>query len=212
MRRLVLLLGAVLLAGCASLPPPAPAVVDVAAADAAQRQRAQALGLEAGQCSQPGWAISGRVALASGKQGGSGRFEWTQGAGQVRLMLSAPLTRQSWELDVDAQGASLRGLAGGDRHGADAAQLLRAATGWEIPVAALGCWLRAVEATPAQFGPARIDYGVNMLPRRIEQAGWVVEYDGWERDPFTSLQMPARIEARRGESRIRLLVDRWGLE
>lgn len=210
MKAWLALVGAALLAGCASLPPPA--TVDRDAAAVAQQQRAQALGLASGDCSGPGWAIAGRVALANGGRGGSGRFEWTQGAGQLHLQLSAPLTRQSWMLDVDAQGARLRGLEGGDRVGTDPGLLLREATGWELPVAALGCWLRAVAAAPAQFGAARIDYGAGLLPGRIEQGGWTIDYDQWELDPFTSLQMPARIEARRGDARIRLLIDRWGLE
>ena len=203
---------AMLLAGCASLKPATLPPGDRAAGDVAQRDRAQALGLEAGDCTAPGWTMAGRVALSNGKQGGSGRIEWTQGAGNLRLQLSAPVTRQSWVLEVDAAGATLQGVAGGPRQDADAARLLRDATGWDIPVAALGCWLRALPADPARFGPAQTDYAADLLPRRIGQDGWIIDYDGWQPDPFSRLPMPARIEARRGDDRVRLVVDRWGLE
>lgn len=206
------ILWAGLLAGCASLPPPAPTRGDAAAGDAAQRARAEALGLADADCAAPDWTMTGRVALSNGKQGGSGRIEWTQDAGSSHLLLTAPVTRQGWRLDVDGAGATLTGVSGGPLQDTDAARLLRDATGWEIPVAALGCWLRAAAADVARFGPARIDYGADLLPRRIEQGGWSIAYDGWKPDPSSALPMPARIDARRGNDSVRLVVDRWGEE
>ena len=163
---------ALLLAGCASLKPPMQPPGDQAAGAAAQRDRAQALGLEAGDCAAPGWTMAGRVALSNGRQGGSGRIEWTQGAGSLRLVLSAPVTRQSWVLEVDAAGATLQGMAGGPRRDADAARLLRDATGWDIPVRALVDWVRGVPADASAFGDPRMAYGAGQLPASLEQAGW----------------------------------------
>ncbi|RZA19721.1 MAG: outer membrane lipoprotein LolB [Lysobacteraceae bacterium] len=202
------------LAGCRTMQPmstTSPAV-DLAAAAGAQQVRAAALGLAAGDCTAPGWALAGRVALSNGKDGGSGQLEWTQGAGTIHMLLSAPITRQNWALEVAPDGATLRGVAKGPLHGDDAAVLLRDATGWDIPVAALGCWLRGAEADPARFGVARVEYGEDLLPRRIEQGGWTVDYSGWKPDASSRLPMPARINAQRGDSRVRLVVDRWGLE
>ena len=54
-----------------------------------------------------------------------------------------PITAQTWVLQSDAQGAQLQGMPQGPQQGADAATLLRTATGWDIPVQALGCWMRA---------------------------------------------------------------------
>ena len=61
--RVALLLPAMLLAGCATLPPPARPQVDAGVAEAAQRERVQALGLAAGDCAAPAWTLEGRVAL-----------------------------------------------------------------------------------------------------------------------------------------------------
>ena len=201
------------LAGCQTMAPQPTTAPDRAAADAAQQARASALGLASGDCAAPGWVMTGRVALSNGKQGGSGQLEWTQGAGALRMLLSAPITRQNWILDVDAGGAAtLQGLPDGPLRGDDAAQLVREATGWDIPVAALGCWLRGVAAAEAALGVARIEFGTDLLPWRIEQGGWTVDYSGWKPDPFTRLPLPSRINAQRGEDRVRLVVDRWGLE
>lgn len=206
------LASALLLTGCAALPT-RNVTVEPVQAEAAQRLRAETLGLEAGECLNPGWAMAGRVALSNGKQGGSGQIEWTQGAGELRLMLTAPVTRQGWVLQVNAHTADLQTLAdGAHQQDADAALLLRRVTGWDVPVAALGCWLRAVSAETQRFGTAQLQFNVDMLPTQLQQAGWTVRYDDWRPDPFTGLPMPMRIEAVRGSDRVRLVVSRWGVE
>ena len=210
---LAIALACTALAGCQTMAPQPAVAPDRAAAEAAQQARASALGLASGDCAAPGWVMAGRVALSNGRRGGSGQLEWTQGAGTLHMLLSAPITRQTWVLDVDTRsGATLQGLADGPLRGDDASQLLRNATGWDIPVAALGCWLRGVAAAEAALGAARTDFGADLLPSRIEQGGWIVDYSGWKPDPFSRLPMPSRINAQRGEDRVRLVVDRWGLE
>lgn len=210
---LAITLACTTLVGCQTMVPRQVAAPDRVAADAAQQARASALGLASGDCAAPGWVMTGRVALSNGKHGGSGQLEWTQGAGALHMLLSAPITRQNWVLDVDARGAAtLHGLTDGPLRGDDAAQLIREATGWDIPVAALGCWLRGAAAGGVALGPARIDFGADLLPLRIEQGGWTVDYSGWKPDPSTRLPMPSRINAQRGEDRVRLVVDRWGRE
>lgn len=204
----------VLLGGCQTLPHTTSprAAPDVVEAQAAQQQRAQALGLASGDCLQPDWAMAGRMAISNGKDAGTARFEWTQGEGRLTLQLTAPITAQTWVLQSDAQGAQLQGMPQGPQQGTDAATLLRTATGWDIPVQALGCWVRAVAASEARLGVAQIRFDAQRLPLRIEQAGWQIEYSHWQLDPFSGLQMPSRIDARRGTSRVRLAVDHWGLE
>ena len=204
---------ALALAGCASQPvgPSAQAGVLTPAA------RAQALGLAEGvgaaaDCAAPRWGLSGRVALSNGREGGSGRLLWSQGAGRLHLELSAPVTRQSWVLDVSADGARLQGVGDAPLRGADPAELIRAASGWEVPVRALGCWLRGAAAGEAAFGPATIAVDGAGLPRRIEQAGWTVEYSAWTPAANDELPMPTRISATRGVDRVRLVVDRWTAE
>lgn len=210
---LAIALACVALAGCQTMGPDTTTAPDRMAAEAAQQARASALGLASGDCAAPGWVMMGRVALSNGKQGGSGQLEWTQGVGTLHMLLSAPITRQTWVLDVDTRGsATLQGLPEGPLRGDDAAQLVRDATGWDIPVTALGCWLRGVAAAEAALGAARTDFGADLLPLRIEQGGWTVDYSGWKPDPFSRLPMPSRINAQRGEDRVRLVVDRWGLE
>ncbi len=206
------------LAACQSLPPAtAPANVlvgdaQVQAATRAQQIRISALGLAQGACDVPAWAMSGRVALSNGKDGGSGRIEWSQGAGRTGVTLSAPVTRQSWTLTADADGVVLDGIPGGPLRGDDAGQLLRQSTGWEIPVVALGCWLRGAPADTDAMGVAGSVFGIDQRLLRIEQGGWVIVYSHWQLDLASGVELPARISAEQASNRVRLVVDRWGSE
>ena len=218
-RRLWLALGLSMLAGCRGVPmadrAPVETVIGSEAdspAAIAHRLRIARLGLADGACAAPEWAMTGRVALSNGKDGGSGRIEWSQSGGKVRIGLSAPVTRQGWVLEVDAGGATLQGVPDGPVHGADAAALLRDRTGWDIPVTGLGCWVRGAWASEGAFGQARVGYGADGSVQRIDQAGWVIEYADWRLDAVSGVELPARISAQRGENRVRLVVDRWGAD
>lgn len=194
-------LALLLLAGCASRPQRPAVPVDEAAARAHDQQRG-AIG---------GWRLSGRLAVSSGSQGGSGRIEWTQAGDRYEISLSAPVTRQSWRLSGDAAGARLEGVEGGPLESADAEGMLFAATGWRIPVQAMVAWVRAIPAAPPA-GPASVAYAAGDVPGRLEQLGWRIDYRDWHPATATRPALPRRIEvveAARGDARVRLLIDQW---
>jgi len=218
-RQAWLALGLAMLAGCRGVPMaergPVDTVVGTTAdspAAIAHRQRIERLGLTDGECAAPEWAMTGRVALSNGKDGGSGRLEWSQSGGKIRIGLSAPVTRQGWVLEVDAGGATLQGVPDGPVHGADAAALLLDRTGWDIPVAGLGCWVRGAWASRSAFGEAKVAYGTDGQAQRIEQAGWTIEYSEWRLDAGSGVELPGRVTALRDQDRVRLVVDRWSAD
>jgi outer membrane lipoprotein LolB len=174
------------------------------AAQQAREQRLQAL---------PTLAFSGRVALSNGRNGGSGRIEWQQSGDRYAVTLSAPVSRQSWRLTGDAASARIEGIEGGPRSDSDVVRLLREATGLEIPVGALAAWAGGARADAAAFGPARLEFSPDGQLARLEQDGWTVDYLGWREarpgDGGPPLQLPDRINAARGEARVRLAIDAW---
>jgi outer membrane lipoprotein LolB len=210
--RPMLALAVMALAACAGQPVRQAPPIAAAAAIAAQEAREVALRADLN------WSLAGRVALSNGRQGGSGRLDWQQAGARYAVSLSAPVTRQSWRLSGEPGGAVLEGLEGGARHGADPGQLLHESTGWEIPVAALPDWLRGVRA--ADQGPATLAFGADGRLATMEQGGWRIAYADWRLPepaaPGTAavapVALPHRIEATRGQARVRLLVDAWDEE
>lgn len=197
------------LAACTSVGNQKTPVPDVAytvppAAERAEAARVQALR------AQPDWTFQGRVAVSKGKNGGSGRIDWSQQGADYQVQLSAPVTRQSWRLQGNTlQGAGrLEGLDGGPREGADAAQVVQDATGWEIPVNQLPDWTRGLVLQGTDENGLQRD--AEGRPRRLQQAGWVVEYLDWHSGEGDQQVLPRRIEATNGDAKVKLVIDQWG--
>ena len=201
---------AALLAGCTTTPR-VDAVLGPAEAERRQSAHESVVGLGLRDCSAPPWGLQGRVAVSTGGEGGSGRIDWTQGAGRYEITLSAPVTRQSWRLSGGQGGARLDGVEGGPRTGPDADALLRDATRWEIPVAALGCWIRGGRADGARFGEAtlRFNGGADGRLVRLVQDGWTIDYTAWRSPTASTPALPQRLVATRGDARVRVVVDDW---
>lgn len=210
--RLACLLAAAALAGCVSQPMRAPDAVTLSgpalAAAMARLEAREALVAASGPL-----AFSGRVALSNGSDGGSGRLEWWQAGASYQVVLRAPVTRQGWSLSADAGGARIDGLEGGPRLGPDPDWLLLEATGMEVPVGALAAWAAGTRADEAAHGPARLEFTADGRLARIRQAGWTVDYVSWhpaESAPAAG-PLPRRVDAGRGDARVRLVVDDWTL-
>jgi outer membrane lipoprotein LolB len=197
LRAAVLALVVVLAVACApvAVRPTAP-VADDAAMLAAQVARESLL------ASRADWSFSGRVALSQGKDGGSGRIDWTQRGDRFDIRLSAPITGKSWRLVGDAAQARLDGLDGGARDGVDAEALLQDATGWRIPVRAMQRWVRGARGE----GPSELSFDAQGRPARLQQAGWTIDYRDW--DAATPAR-PTRVFASRDGASVRLVIDRW---
>ena len=194
--RLPALLLVLALAGCATprvvapLPP-----TEASLARLAEREQALA--------ARPDWGLDGRIAVSNSRDAGSGRIEWRQAGARFDIALTAPITRQGWRLTGEPGRATLDGLPGGVREGTDAESLLREATGWQIPVRSLPRWVRGLRADPAG---AVVQFGADGRLARLAESGWTIDYT-WP--SALDAALPARIEARRDDARVRLVVDRW---
>lgn len=193
----------VALAGCAATVPVREAPPAVSAAEA-QRLRA------AWMLQTATWGFSGRAAISRGDRGGSGRIEWDQqDRDRYAVALSAPVTRQSWRLSGDlASGAGrIEGLEGGPREGRPAEALLLQTTGWEVPLAQLGSWVRGAPADGLPIDA--IEFDARGRPTLLRQSGWTVRYTAWRSGPPGGPELPARIEAESGAARVRLAIEDW---
>ena len=155
----------------------------------------------------PEWSFQGRVAISRGGSGGSGRVDWQQHGRDYAIQLSAPVTRQSWRLSGEgATGrALLEGVEGGPRAGDDPQQLLREATGWDIPVEGMPAWVRGL----VDEGQAGVSLDAQARPSAMDQQDWRIEYLDWFAPEQGRPALPRRVEARNGQAKVRLIVDHW---
>ena len=183
----------VLLAGCARAPLRGPD----AALLAAQAGRESVLSTHSH------WRLSGRIAVSGEGEGGSGRIDWEQRGDSYTIELSAPVTRRSWRLSGDADGARLEGHEQGVLEDRDAEALLRRAAGWSMPLDPLRSWVRGAR----DGARSELEFGAQGLPALLKQGGWSIEYRSWTE--VDGLPLPARVFAESGQRRVRLVVDRW---
>lgn len=149
------------------------------------------------------WSLSGRLAVSNGDDGGSGNLHWTQGVGQYELEVQAPVTRQTWRLQVKPGMARLEGLDGGPHEDTDASALLAREVGWVLPLADLASWVRGSRGD----GESTLRFAEDGLPIELVQHGWIVEYRAWDRG--LSPPLPTKIFVQRGKQKVRLIVTRW---
>lgn len=188
------LLGAltlVCLAGCVSLPP-----APESAHSWARRQ--QVLGaLER-------WQARGRMAVSAGKEGFSGGFTWVQSGARIELSFRGPLGVGGLRVE-GKPGQLVAYSADGERVLlTDPENDLRARYGLAMPVDSMPQWLLGI---PDAGFRVSARFGSNGLPTRLEQRGWEVDYQRWRRT--SGWWLPARVELRRGDVRVRVLVDSW---
>ena len=184
-RGLVVATFAVLLAACASAPPPSMRTT----ADAADTP----------------FSIAGRISARRGDAGVAGAFTWTHDAAHDAIDLSTPLGQTLAKLEGGAKGVEVRLPDGRTQTAATWRELTERAFGVTIPVDGLSAWVRGV---PRAAEPFTIERDARGRPALLRQQGWEVVYayadDAAERPFRASLSYPGpdTIE-------VRVVVDRW---
>jgi len=150
------------------------------------------------------WTAAGRLALASGGEGGSGAFTWQQQSATTRLDLRGPFGAGALQVVVTPDSLSVADGAGRALDAEAAKAELRARLGADLPWGSLRYWMLGV---PAPDAPAEVTEAPAAPLRLIEQSGWSIGYDAFT--PVGGLSLPRRLTATSGAVRVRVLVDQW---
>ena len=155
------------------------------------------------------WAASGRIGVVGRDNGGSGSFDWQQrgdraevqirgpvGIGSVRLQVAGDAANPSMTLET-GNGNVLESQAAWDE--------LEARLGASLPAGSLRFWMLGI-AAPGEHRWSEAGAGGE---KTLEQDGWRIDYQRYSDVP--GAHMPMRINATSGETRVRIVVDRWRL-
>lgn len=187
------------LAGCASRAPFEPATVPASALAAdwpSRREQLRAV---------DSFTLAGRVAVVAGDEGFSAGLRWQQRGARGAIMLEGPFGVGA--LAIDIEGEALRVTTGrGDRYQGEAARAaLEQQLGFELPLDALRYWVRGLPLSIA--AEQSIDPAAPRL-LQLRERGWQIEYSEYQIAPFD--YQPRRLVARKGDARVRLMIERWG--
>ena len=182
--RIVIVVSASLLAGCAALPTTAP--------DAAALSR-HAL---------DDFMIEGRFSVRQDEQNHSGRLRWKHAGGSDEVLLASPFGQGVAEIVADARSATLTTSDGKMYSAADTESLTEQVLGYRLPLSLLADWVRG------RLVPERIaERDALGRPVAMRHEDWRVAY---EYDSDAPDALPGRLFAERiGVFELRLRIDEW---
>ncbi len=189
----IVLLGLLLLGGCATQPqgrllPPMQ--------DWATRQ--QVLG------ELNGWSFKGRLAVKAGDDGFNGRIGWTQSGEDFSVTVGGPLGMGTVRIERDGGQAVLTDKDGTRIDLANAEQDLLRRYGWTIPVDSLRYWTLGI---PDPALPAETEFDTERRLKTLRQSGWTVTVARY-RDGGGQI-MPGVLTVQNDDTRVRMVIDSW---
>lgn len=194
-----------LLSGCTSiqLAPLPEGMTDQPPADWARRSQALA--------SFDHWLLQGKLAVKQPSDSGTAVINrWQQQQEQYDLSLSSSFLGLGTTRLQGVPGFIELTLANGDSYrSSEPEQLVKAATGWSLPVDNLAWWIRGL---PAPDGNFRLLFDQNRQLAILEQNGWEIRYDRWQTFVDELPALPARITALKEDKRVRVVITEWQRE
>ena len=196
-RMVLLLAGASLLAACTTLTGRAP--TGAANESAWQARVAQLAALDH-------WELSGRVGVATAKDGGSGSLDWRQRGAELSFDFRGPLGAGAVHMQGDAHALHVQSSRGDDFVTTDPEQDFTSHLHMPMPVLSMRYWLLGIPDPAAPYDKTVDAHGE---PMTLEQRDWRVEYQ--EYAEVQGLELPVRFTLTRGEVRIKVAVNQWNL-
>lgn len=147
--------------------------------------------------------LEGRLSATDGERAASGRIHWQRVPGRDEWTFFSPLGQIVAQLVSTPEGAVL--TTGDGRHvrAPDAESMLPQVLGVAAPVDGLPHWVQA----SARPGATILMVDEQGRPARIADQGWLIDYPEYA-DP-DSRAAPRRLDARWGDTHIRLVIDQW---
>ena len=196
-RAALLVAGALSLAACASLQGRAPAGPPDEAAWARRESRLTAL---------DDWEMSGRVAIAEGKDGASGSLDWKQDGGVLDFDFRGPLGAGAVHIQGDGDALWIKTSRGDDFVTGDPERDFADRLHMPLPVLSMRYWMLGLPDPGAAYDK-QVDAQGELI--RLEQRGWQVEY--LEYADVQGYTLPVRLTLKRDAVRIKLVMDAWTL-
>jgi outer membrane lipoprotein LolB len=189
--RALLCAGALALAGCAALPPPAGEDPQVLAL----RERAR-------DALNPAFSLSGRFVVKGPEQTASAALDWQHAKDRDELQINGPLGKVLAQLVRDAQGVRLIDERQRVTEAATIDELSRAVFGAELPLSRAAYW---VTGRPGNADVRSRDAAGRVAV--LTEQSWRVEFTEYDGDGPDAL--PRQIDASDGEHSFRLRIDAW---
>lgn len=150
------------------------------------------------------WQFQGRIAIRRGDEGWHAGLFWQSSASGYQIKISGPLGQGVMHLTGNEQGVFLQTADGQIVTAPEPGQLLKRATGWELPVDGMHYWIRGLPVPGVSYQETRDSLG---LPQYLQQSGWDISYQDFHRQQ--QADWPNRIRFEAGDVVVKLIIDHW---
>ena len=192
-----LAIGAVLLAGCGTLPELIPSERDTA-----WQTHARALSR------LQSWSMLGTLAVRSGRDASRVAMRWRQGRHSYLVRFMGPLGVGLFEVEGSATEVEARFSNGRRASAASPEALLEQEIGWSVPLRELRYWIVGAPAPDGALLKMALDDHGRLA--HLEQAGWTMVYERYGH--LDDLALPERIRFSSGSVEATVVVRRWKVE
>lgn len=193
---LLFLVGVLLLAGCASRPPPAPV--------AWQEHAASVAALDS-------WSLDGRLGIRQSNQSDTVRLSWQQAVSATQIDLSSTLLGLgAVRIRADANGVLVQKAGEPDRRLPSLDALSREYIPYDFPAAWLQWWIRGLPVptlNTLQQGFAELGVLQDLEQEAPGGAVYTLAYDRYA--AHDGLLLPGRIRMESQGLRLTFLIDSW---
>ncbi len=154
------------------------------------------------------WTMGGRSALRFKGNAWTFGLTWVQrNKAQFRLQIRNPITGTVVAVLDQNPGKATLTSRGKVSSGADAERLLQQQMGVKMPVNGMPYWIRGVMAPQYPVGQVVLD--AKGRPKKIVQAGWVMEYFNYQSLSFDALPRKVNISRKQEQVNVRILAKQW---
>ena len=150
------------------------------------------------------WEFSGRLAVSAGDDGFNGKLRWYQQDDTFRATVSGPLGIGTVRIEGDGQSVVLTDKDGVRTELQNAEQELLYRYGWTIPVGSLRYWALGI---PDPMAPAQTELNPDNQLAKLVQRDWTVDISRYRINGGQS--MPNRLSAKKFDTRVRIVIDKW---
>ena len=151
----------------------------------------------------PRFALEGRLQVRDGERSAAVGVDWQHDEARDEWLFTGPLGQGLARMEADGAGARMQLSDGRRSEAASAGELAEGLLGVSAPFEALPRWVTARPAATAQV--RRLD--ALGRPLQLVDQGWTIDYLEYAGEAPDS--PPRKIDAQRGDTRLRLIVDSW---
>ncbi len=144
--------------------------------------------------------VLARIAARYGSEAFTGNVAWRHARSGDEMLISTPLGQGVARIVREGHAVQLTTAEQQQYRAPDAESLTQRVLGFRLPLEGLADW---VQGRASQESPARTEKGANGELRLLEQRGWRVEYQEYERG------RPARMRLTYEGVELRLAISEW---